>query len=144
MIIKEADNNDIPGMQHVRNSVKENALSNPALIKQEDYIAFTTERGKGWVCIIADQIVGFAIVDMKERNVWALFVLPGFEQKGIGRQLHETMLDWYFSQTHDTIWLSTSPGTRAEQFYRKAGWTDVGMYENREVKFEMPYEHWVL
>ncbi len=36
------------------------------------------------------------------------------------------MLDWYFGQTPETLWLSTSPGTRAERFYRTAGWQEAG------------------
>jgi GNAT superfamily N-acetyltransferase len=43
------------------------------------------ERGKGWVAETEDQIVGFSIIDLKENNIWALFVHPDFENKGIGR-----------------------------------------------------------
>ena len=52
------------------------------------------------------------------------------------------MLDWYFSQTDLTIWLSTSPGTRAEKFYYKAGWKNVGMHGKGEIKFEMAAASW--
>jgi GNAT superfamily N-acetyltransferase len=141
-MVREAIIEDIAGMQLVRNSVIENVLSNPDLIKYEDYVVYITERGKGWVHEIDEKIVGFAIADLVGRNIWALFVLPGFEQKGIGRQLHNTMLQWYFSQTKESIWLSTAPATRAEMFYRKAGWADVGMHEMREVKFEMSHANW--
>jgi tetratricopeptide (TPR) repeat protein len=65
-----------------------------------------------------------------------------FEKKGIGRQLHDSMLEWYFTQTSTTVWLSTSPGTRAEQFYRKAGWTETGLYGKGELKFEMTFDIW--
>ena len=41
-----------------------------------------TVRGKAWVCEISSQIVGFAIVDLKENNIWALFIDPKFEKKG--------------------------------------------------------------
>ena len=56
------------------------------------------ERGKGWVCEIENNIVGFAIVDLKENNIWALFVQPEFENMGIGKKLHTAMLNWYFNQ----------------------------------------------
>jgi len=52
------------------------------------------------------------------------------------------MLDWYFTQTKDTVWLSTVPGTRAETFYRRQGWKEVGSYGKSEIKFEMTYEDW--
>ena len=142
MTIRPATLHDIPQIQVVRNAVTENTLSDPGLVTDQDCAAFITERGKGWVCEIDHQIVGFAVVDLRENNVWALFLDPNFEKKGIGRQLHQTMLDWYFSQTQKTVWLGTAFNTRAEQFYRKAGWTEVGMHGTKEIKFEMTYDEW--
>ena len=143
MIIREATIDDIPQMQLVRNSVMENTLSDPGLVTDEDCEAFITRRGKGWVCEIDNQIVGFAIADLKENNIWALFLHPNFEKKGIGRILHQTMLDWYFTQTDKTVWLGTAFNTRAEQFYRKVGWTEVGMNGTKELKFEMTCNDWL-
>ena len=79
---------------------------------------------------------------VKENNIWALFVDPKFEKKGIGKQLHKAMLDWYFTQTKDKVWLGTAFNTRAEQFYRKAGWTEAGTHGTKEIKFEMTYDNW--
>lgn len=141
MIFREAALADIPQIQIVRNSVKENALSNPALVSDEDCREFMFDRGKGWVCEIDGTIVGFAIADLKEDNIWALFLHPEHENKGIGRKLHDTMLDWYFSQNKDHVWLGTAPGTRAETFYRKSGWTETGMH-GKETKFEMTADEW--
>ncbi|MCX8524789.1 hypothetical protein OF897_12785 [Chryseobacterium formosus] len=47
MIIREAKIEDIPQIQIVRNSVKENTLSNPDLVTNKDCEEFMTERGKG-------------------------------------------------------------------------------------------------
>ncbi|NNV55457.1 GNAT family N-acetyltransferase [Limnovirga soli] len=142
MIIREATIDDIKQIQIVRNTVKENTLSNPNLVTDEDCEAFITVRGKGWVCEIDNQIVGFAIADLKENNIWALFLDPKFEGKGIGQLLHNTMLDWYFNQTKATVWLGTAFNTRAEKFYRKAGWREVGNHGTKEIKFEMTYTDW--
>ena len=54
------------------------------------------------------------------------------------------MLDWYFEQTQTKVWLGTSPKTRAETFYRKSGWTEVGIHGKGEIKFEMTYEDWIM
>ena len=143
MIIREAKINDISQIQIVRNSVNENTLSNPDLVADEDCKEFLFERGKGWVCEIDNQIVGFAIVDLKEKNIWALFIRPNFEKKGIGQLLHTIMLDWYFTQTRDNVWLGTAFKTRAEKFYRKAGWIEVGKHGSKEIKFEMTYQDWI-
>ncbi|SOD11867.1 GNAT family N-acetyltransferase [Pedobacter xixiisoli] len=143
MSIREASIEDIKQIQIVRNLVKENTLSNPNLVTDEDCELFLTEKGKGWVYEIENNIVGFSIVDLKEHNVWALFVHPDFERLGIGKKLHEVMLNWYFSKTEETIWLGTAPKTRAEVFYNKAGWKPTGMHGKKEIKFEMTYTDWM-
>ena len=142
MIIREAVIADIKQIQVVRNAVKENMLSSPNLVTDEDCEEFMTVRGKGWVCEIDNQIVGFSIVDLKDNNIWALFISPEFENKGIGRLLHDVMINWYFTQTKDTVWLGTAPNTRADIFYRKSGWTEIGTHGNGEVKFEMTFDNW--
>ena len=142
MIIREAKVEDIPQIQIVRNSVKENTLSNPDLVTDKDCEEFMTERGKGWVCEIDEKITGFSIVDLKENNIWALFVDPDFEKMGIGKKLHDIMLDWYFKQTQENVWLGTSPNTRAEMFYRKTGWIEIGLHGKNEIKFEMTFDNW--
>lgn len=144
MIFREARLTGIPQMQMVRNAVTENTLSDPALVSDEDVADYITRRGKGWVCEVDNIIVGFAIADLEDHNVWALFIQPGFDKKGIGRKLHDDMLDWYFQQTDITIWLGTGPGTRAEQFYRKAGWNETGIHGKGEIKFEMTVAQWKL
>ena len=142
MIFREARVTDIPQIQIVRNSVRENTLSDPALVTNKDCENYLVSRGKGWVCEIDGRVVGFAIADLIDHNVWALFVHPDFDKKGIGKKLHDDMLDWYFSQTNLTIWLGTSPNTRAEQFYRKAGWKEIGTHGKGEIKFEMDASSW--
>lgn len=142
MKIRTATIDDIRQIQVVRNAVRENTLSNPNLVSDKDCETYITVRGKGWVCETGNRIVGFAIVDLKDKNIWALFVDPEFEAQGIGRKLHDTMLDWYFTQTRENVWLGTAPGTRAEVFYRKSGWTEAGMHGTKEIRFEMSFEQW--
>lgn len=90
---------------------------------------------------INDKVVGFSIVDLQENNIWALFLHPDFENQGIGRLLHDIMLNWYFKQTKEKVWLGTSPDTKVEVFYRKFGWKEIGMH-GKEIKFEMTYNQW--
>lgn len=142
MVIREAKMTDIPQMHFVRISVKENILPDPALITEKDYQDYLTLRGKGWVCENNNIIVGFSIVSVEDKNVWALFVQPGYESKSIGRKLHNEMMNWYFSQTDETIWLGTAPQTRAEHFYRKTGWRQTGIRKNGEIRFEMTKSDW--
>jgi GNAT superfamily N-acetyltransferase len=133
-MLREATITDISQIQIVRNAVKENTLSNPALVTDADCEEFITQRGKGWVYEIN--------ADLQDHNIWALFIHPDFEKQGIGKQLHNTMLNWYFSQTQTTVWLGTSPNTRAATFYKLMGWTEVGMNGTNELKFEMTHQQW--
>ena len=142
MIFREAQINDIKQIQVVRSSVKENMLSDPALVPDKDVEEYMTNRGKGWVCEIEGTIVGFAIADLIDNNIWALFIHPDFENMGIGKKLHQIMMDWYFVQTNEKVWLGTEPNSRAEKFYRMQGWKEVGIHGKGEIKFEMSYKDW--
>lgn len=142
MTFREAKATDSTQIQIVKNAVTENSLSNPALVTDADCLEFITNRGKGWVCEINKQIVGFSIADLKENNIWALFVHPNFDKHGIGRKLHDLMMEWYFGQTQKSVWLGTAPNTRAESFYRKAGWQEIGTHGKGEIKFEMTFDNW--
>lgn len=142
MIFREARLTDIKGMQIVRNAVLENKLSDPAVVADADYMPFIDQAGKGWVCEHENAIIGFAFVDVANQNIWALFVTPAYEKRGIGKTLHALMLNWYFAQHSEPLWLSTAPNTRAETFYGKQGWVKTGLYGKGEIKFEITRESW--
>ena len=143
MLYRIAEIRDIPRIQVVRNRVRENRLSNPSLVTDEDVEDFISIRGRGWVCEIECKIIGFSIVDLKDHNVWALFIHPDYEARGIGKILHQLMVDWYFEQKREILWLGTAPDTRAEKFYRLQGWKEVGMHGIGEIKFEMDFCSWL-
>lgn len=95
---RKATVRDIAAIQVVRNSVKENQLSDPKLVPDSDVEQYITKRGSGWVCEIDNHIAGFSIADLTDDNIWALFVLPQVEGKGVGTHLLNLALDWYFKQ----------------------------------------------
>jgi len=140
--IRIANPSDFEALHKIRVSVKENVLSDPGLITQAMYLDYLTESGRGWVYESDAEILGFAIVTLKRQNVWALFVLPGEEGKGIGKALQTVMLDYYFENTDKPIWLSTQRNSRAERFYRQSGWSEAGITTGGEQKFEMSSHNW--
>ena len=142
-MIREATVDDIREIHNIRMSVKENVLNNPLLVTDADYINYLMVEGKGWVYMLDNEIAGFAIVNTRENNIWALFVHPAHERKGIGKKLQHAMLDWFFTNSNETLWLGTAPNTRAENFYKKSGWRNLGLRENGEIKFEMTYPNWM-
>ena len=143
MVFRQAETPDIKNMQIIRNAVRENVLSDPALVPDADVEKYINHRGKGWVCLDLGIIAGFCIADLVNDNIWALFVLPGMEGKGIGRKLQTIMLDWYFNHDKSTVWLSTQKDSRAERFYRLTGWIEEGPYGKNEIKFTMNKQDWL-
>jgi len=133
---RAAQRADIPGMHRVRMSVKENRLVSMQLTDAH-YIEAIESRGRGWVIEVAGTIVAFAIGDTSDASIWALFVEPGFEGRGFGRQLHDEMVGWLWQQGHERLWLTTDPGTRAQRFYEAAGWRPVGAGSHGEVRLEL-------
>lgn len=125
MKVRVALESDIPEMHRIRLSVRENRLADPQLIQPDDYRPMLAARGRGWVAELEGELAGFAIADRSRANIWALFVDPAHEGRGVGHALHGTMLDWLFSCGVDKAWLGTEPGTRAERFYRASGWRYV-------------------
>src|SRR5687768_14422677 len=143
MRIYVATERDIAEMHRIRLAVRENQLSNPALVQPHDYRSRLSEHGRGWAAEVDGRMVGFAVADLTGSNIWALFVDVAFEGRGIGRILHDTMLDWLFASGSEAVWLVTGPGTRAERFYRSAGWRYAGSEPTGEVRFEMSRDDWV-
>lgn len=140
MPIRPATIHDIDSMHAVRVAVRENALSNENLVRPQHYRALLQESGRGWVYEESDNVVAFGIADQARRHIWALFVAPGFERQGIGSQLLTAMVTWLFEQSREPVWLTTGRNTRAEHFYRVAGWRAVGAAAEGEIRFELSAE----
>ena len=128
---------DIPAIQRVRASVNENRLVS-TVITDEDVRTAIEETGRGWVVEVDGEVVAFAIGNAASGNIWALFVHPAHEGRGLGRQLHDTMINWLWSAGLQRLWLTTEPRTRAQRFYEAAGWQLTGTTTGGELRYEMP------
>jgi GNAT superfamily N-acetyltransferase len=126
---------DIPAMHALRLGVRENKLNDPSRVTQADYERRLTQPGASWVAEVNGSIAGFAIADFPSRSVWALFVKPDFEGRGIGRVLLRQVTQNLEVVGPGTIHLSTEAGTRAERLYAAAGWTRLGQLPNGEIHF---------
>ena len=124
-------------MHRVRMSVRENRLRTRT-ITEADYVPVMEVNGRGWVIEESGEVVGFAVGDKRDGNIWALFVHPDHEGRGYGRQLHDAMVAWLWMQGLERLWLTTQPGTRAEAFYQAAGWRPAGRTDRGELRFELP------
>jgi len=135
-VLRQAVASDIPGIQRVRKSVRENRLVS-TVISDEDVRDAIETSGRGWVIDSQGEVVGFSIGNVNTGNIWALFVHPDHERRGYGRLLHDAMVEWLWSRHLALLWLTTEAGTRAQAFYERAGWRLVGRTEQGELRFEM-------
>jgi GNAT superfamily N-acetyltransferase len=135
-MMRQAVRADIPAMRRVRMSVTENRLTS-SVVTDADYLSAIEVHGRGWVVEEQGEVVAFAVGCATDGNIWALFVHPGYEGRGYGRQLHDAVVTWLHSQGLRRLWLTTSPGTRAQRFYELAGWQHTGDTGNAEMRFEL-------
>jgi ribosomal protein S18 acetylase RimI-like enzyme len=116
---------DIPALMGIRGAVKENRLVR-LRIGEQDYVQALTLDGRAFVCEADGRVVGFVCGRPLKKDVWALFVLPECEGRGIGSGLMDLIEAWMFEQGLEEIVLSTAPGTRAERLYQFRGWQEDG------------------
>jgi GNAT superfamily N-acetyltransferase len=138
-MLREARPADVAALNALRLRVKQNILSRPLWLTEARTLTAISETGRGWVWEENGVILGFSVANAGERNIWALFVEPGYEGRGIGRRLLDRAVQWLWSLSTQNIWLSTERDTRAERVYRAAGWQEVAQLENGDNRFELAY-----
>jgi len=136
MHCRVATRQDIRDMHRIRMAVKENVL-NTLVLTEDDYIPEIEETGRGWVIEEQNKIVAFGVANKQTSSIWALFVEPSSEGQGFGQCLLNQMIDWLWEQGITRIHLSSEPGTRAEQFYLKAGWIGKELDQHGDRQFEL-------
>ena len=124
---------DIPTMHAIRTSVRENVLSEGSTFGHDDYLPFLGANGEAWVGEIDGQMAGFAAIDRNNSSIWALFVSREFESLGVGKALLNHLIGRAQQFEMTELHLTTTPRTRAEQFYIRQGWQFVGGAPNDEV-----------
>ncbi len=134
-VVRVATREDVAQIQRVRAAVRENRLVTRR-ISDDEVIEAIERTGRGWVADLDGRIVGFSIGNGETGNIWALFVEPGHDTLGLGRRLHDVMLDWLHTRGLPRLYLGTDPDSRAARFYERAGWRRVGLDEWGEMVFE--------
>ncbi|WP_261368899.1 GNAT family N-acetyltransferase, partial [Yersinia rohdei] len=89
--VRTAQLSDIDGMFDVRTSVIENHLSREEMRQlgiTESVVADMIEKNHcAWVATENDKIIGFTMILPDEGCLFAAFVLPEYEGRGVGRRL---------------------------------------------------------
>ncbi|NEZ03567.1 GNAT family N-acetyltransferase [Wenzhouxiangella sp. XN201] len=137
LVFREALLSDIPRIMEIRFLVTENELSDPSKVTAEMCEQYHGPLGRGWVCEVQGQVVGFSYAAKMDSSIWALFVLPAFEGQGIGRGLLNLATNWLFSLGNEEVSLLTMVNTRADRFYAAQGWERDGMKSETEVCYRL-------
>jgi GNAT superfamily N-acetyltransferase len=129
--IRQATVDDIDAIYHVRTSVKENHLSEEALItfgitREATRQAIINSAFPIWCAFVENQLVGFSSAKEEDNELESLFVLPEFEGRGIGSALYEVAIKWLGDKNpHQPLSLNTEKAARAFLFYQRRGWVVV-------------------
>ena len=141
MQIRIARPADVPSLFDVRTSVRENHQSVEDLarigVTPETVATMLDGEGRGWVAEKNGRIVAFSMADAAQATIFAMFVQPGYEGKGLGRALMDEAEKWLFARGCDEIWLLTdrNPRVRANGFYQHLGWRNDGVQEDGQVRY---------
>lgn len=93
--------------------------------------AIMRNESRGWVAKINKQIVGYSFAKkMKDKNrIMSLYVLPKYQQQGIGRKFMREMFDWFGNK--NPIVLETAVyNAKAINFYKKFGFIENGLTQD--------------
>ncbi|MEN5061240.1 GNAT family N-acetyltransferase [Luteimonas sp. TWI1416] len=127
LLLRAAQIEDIDDIFAVRTSVRENALTLEELaelgITHASVAQMLAQAPCAWVACEASTIVAFAMIDEQAGSLFAAFVLPSHEGRGIGRALVARAEQALFAR-HPVAWLETARESRAAGFYRRLGWGD--------------------
>ncbi len=129
MSLRAATAADIPAIFAIRLAVRENAMTMAELaangVTPKAVAGLLATTAAGWIAGAAE---GFAIADAEDGNLFALFVRPEREGRGLGRALLRQAESWLASQGWREAWLWTGADRRlrAQGFYRAQGWQNSG------------------
>ena len=107
-VLRQAVSSDLPDLFRVRRAVSENSLLS-LVIPDKQLVEALETTGRGWVIEVEGVIVAFALGDALTGSIWALFVDPPHRGHGYGRRLHDTVVEWLWSQGSDRVWLNAEP-----------------------------------
>jgi len=135
-MIRKATRTDYPRISEIRLAVRENCLSKSKYELVERAANWIFDNSTFWVWEEDGAIQGFSAADPRDGTIFALFVHPSYDARGIGCALLPMACQSLRESGHAIATLTTEAGTRAERFYRLDGWTEIGRQDDGQVVFQ--------
>lgn len=137
--VRPAKLSDVEAILTVRTSVNENHLSREQMSRMgitESVVGDMIKEDRcAWVATDDEEVVGFSMILREKGSLFGLFVLPGYEGRGIGRRL--TMLaEQELFKHHEIAWLETDKDSRAAKFYMQLGWGNETKIDDNFIMLE--------
>ena len=141
MNIRIATEADVEALFEVRTSVVQNYQSREELaalgITPDSIAESLRTTSRVWLAEEDGRVVAFSMADAAQGTVFAMFVRPAYEGRGVGRCLMQQAEAWLFGGGWPEIWLLTGsdPELRAVGFYRHLGWQAVSEQADGQTKY---------
>ena len=142
MLIRSAQESDLPGIIEICNSAIENHFTANPGTSDETCKSYLTPKFKTWLAFGDGEIVGIGVVDMENQNIPELIVKPGQEEYECENKLQEILLDWFYSSRNEDLSLETDGRRQAEEFFLSRGWVRTGISEHGQTRFKMTRKVW--
>lgn len=137
--IRLANIDDVAAIFHVRSAVTENVLTLQQLaelgVTPHAVCEIIRSASCIWVAEVNGAVVGFAMVEPDSACLFAAFVLPEHEGRGIGRAL-VAVCEAALFRGNALAWLETDGRSRAAGFYRHLGWSHAADLDDGDVRLE--------
>jgi GNAT superfamily N-acetyltransferase len=121
--LRAARESDIPRLMEIRAAVRENRLVS-VTIGPDDYRPYI-EDARCWVAEADGAVQAFAALDAATATIWALFVDPAYEGRGLASALLARLIAEARARGLHALTLETGAGTRAEAFYLRHGFNEA-------------------